>query len=436
MKLLPRSLLRQNLLLIAGLVIAAQLATASAFYYLMQRPRALHTVQLAVQQIQWMQASLAALPQSERQRYVAQINESGVATLTPFTAQRTFAREVPSVLGMRMFVRALQRELTRAGIESHWQNQPVGGLYLKVMLGDAPYWFHLSLEQLARTSLWPWLVALLASAVLTIAGAFAIQRHISRPLTQLVDATRQLEQGRQPQRLPEQGATEIAALTTAFNQMVDKLAQIDADRALMLAGVSHDLRTPLAKLNLAVSLLESKSDPQLVAQIQRHVDEMDGLIGQFVDFARSGNEEAVEPVDLAQLLQQLADYFARQGARFELLCIGLPQQLACRPAALRRALVNLLDNAVKYGAPPWQIRAEVRDGWLRIAIIDHGPGIADAGRLAQPFVRGSDARHGKPGTGLGLAIVERVASLHGGRMELLAGEQGGLQAVFALPLVT
>ncbi len=438
MRLLPRSLLRQNLLLIAALVVAAQLATAFAFYYLMQRPRAVHTVQLAVQQIRWLQDGLASMPPPARQHYVEQINHSGVATLIPADGAALAGSEVPKSLGMRMFVRSLRRELARAGIDSHWRNDPPYSLYIRVQLGDAPYWFRLSMAQLDSASIWPWLVALLVSAVLTMAGAFAIQRRISRPLTDLVDAARQLGQGHYPARLPEDGVTEIATVAGSFNQMVGKLAQLDKERALMLAGVSHDLRTPLAKLSLAVSLLESQSDPALVAQIQRHVDEMDGLIGQFIDFARIGTDEAPAPVDLAAMLRQLAGYFEQQGAHFHLELDGLPV-VTSRPAAIRRALVNLMDNAVKYGASAdghaeLAIHARINGGYLSLSVLDRGPGLADCdlARLAEPFVRGSEARQGKPGTGLGLAIVERIARLHGGELRLAPRAGGGLEATMTL----
>ena len=275
--------------------------------------------------------------------------------------------------------------------------------------------------------------------LLALLGAWWLQRHIHRPLAQVVAAARQLAQGQTPAPLPEDGPEEIATVGRSFNHMAHSLAAAEQERALMLAGVSHDLRTPLTKLRLGVEIAGAQVDAPLAASMARSIDEMDGIVGQFLQFARvgsnAGEAEAPTTASLNDLAQAVAEAQADHG-RTVRLALGTLPDVPVRPQALRRALDNLVENAWRHGTPPVLLRtgADADGVWLEVQ--DQGPGIAPAelDRIRQPFARGDGAaRSGAPGAGLGLAIVERVARSHGGRLELHSAAGAGLRARLVLP---
>jgi len=208
---------------------------------------------------------------------------------------------------------------------------------------------------------------------------------------------------------------------------------MERERAMVLAGISHDLRTPLSRLRLALEMIGAPQEDARQARdaMIADIEEMDAIIGQFLDFAR-GADEKKEPHDLALLLSELAEHYAR---------IGKDVRYAPKPVkpfpfarmAVRRAVANLVDNALRYAGTPIEI--EVFEGSnVTIEVRDSGPGIpsSEVERLKRPFTRLDDSRGGPGGSGLGLAIVERTAEAHGGRLELLPREPRGLRARLSL----
>jgi two-component system, OmpR family, osmolarity sensor histidine kinase EnvZ len=202
----------------------------------------------------------------------------------------------------------------------------------------------------------------------------------------------------------------------------------------MLAGVSHDLRTPLAKMRLAIELLRSKPDAQLLDDMQRHIENVDAIIGQFLAYARAGNDEAVQKVDLEAMLRALALESARQGTVFETQIGALPP-LALRPVAMQRVLTNLMENAQRYGRAPFRVTAQTQGHQVLVRVIDSGDGITPGAEedIKKPFVR-LDASRASSGSGLGLAIADRIVRLHGGTLTVANCAGGGFEAVIALPL--
>jgi two-component system, OmpR family, osmolarity sensor histidine kinase EnvZ len=217
--------------------------------------------------------------------------------------------------------------------------------------------------------------------------------------------------------------------------MIGNLRQVERDRAILLAGVSHDLRTPLARLRLGIEL--SPADEATRAGMVGDIEEMDRIIDQFLDFARDDAATATEPIDVNAELATSVDRYVRAGSDVR-IAHGAPTWARIKPTALSRVASNLIDNALAYGRPPLDVTA-VRDGDdVLVDVADRGPGIApgDVERLKKPFTRAGEARaraDGAAGAGLGLAIVDRIARLHGGRFDLLPRDGGGTLARLRLP---
>ena len=221
-------------------------------------------------------------------------------------------------------------------------------------------------------------------------------------------------------------------LATAFNQMSADLARLERDRAMVLAGISHDLRTPLARLRLGLEMIGG--DPAMSEALAADIDEMDKIIGQFLDFAK-GENETKTPTDLELLVDEICERYTKLG-RGLVHCKSASMRLSLAQMAVRRAISNLIDNALRYTAEPVEIETRLEADTAVIEVRDRGPGIpaAEVERMKRPFTRLEEARSGAGGSGLGLAIVDRVARLHGGTLDLLPRPDGGLVARISLPL--
>jgi two-component system osmolarity sensor histidine kinase EnvZ len=243
--------------------------------------------------------------------------------------------------------------------------------------------------------------------------------------------------GATPQPVPESGPAEIGTLAQAFNQMAADLKRLDDERALLLAGVSHDLRTPLSRIRLGLEMMDDKGDAGIRSGIEQDIQDIDTAIGQFLDFARLRNTEPVIPdSDLNSIVQHTVTRYVRAG-RHVTFDPGTIPNLPLRPTAIQRLLANLIENALRHAASGVEVITGRERDDVYIEVLDRGPGIpADAaGRMLQPFTRLDSARGGS-GTGLGLAIVDRIAKMHGGRVALLPRPGGGLRARIELPLRT
>ncbi|MCX9155406.1 ATP-binding protein [Niveibacterium sp. 24ML] len=271
--------------------------------------------------------------------------------------------------------------------------------------------------------------------VLAFAAALFLVVQVNRPLRKLGDALGAVGSSAAPQPLPLNGASEIRVLAGRFNDMLGRLAQMESDRSTMLAGIAHDLRTPLTRLQLQIELAAGAHgiDDKRKAAMLRELDQLGEIIDHFRLFAGGAASEPLETRELALLLEEMAEPWRAQGLELALQS-GL--RAAVKPAALRRALANLLDNAFAYGAAPVTLQLRSEAGCAMIEIRDHGPGIAPE-RIAEalrPFTRLDAARGGAGHSGLGLAIVERLIGEMGGRLVLENAAGGGLLARLVLNL--
>jgi two-component system, OmpR family, osmolarity sensor histidine kinase EnvZ len=209
-----------------------------------------------------------------------------------------------------------------------------------------------------------------------------------------------------------------------------------ANRTTLLAGISHDLRTPLARMRLALEMLPENANPKLVARLRNDVEEMNRLIGEFISFSRGLEKEATQLTDLNLLLRELAENAANEGHEVRVL----PHAQCIRPVgpmALRRILSNLAGNAVRYGAgKAVEMECECAEGASVIRVLDRGPGIpaAEVENVFRPFYRLESSRSvATGGSGLGLAIARQLAEVNGWQIALLPRQGGGTEARLTIP---
>ncbi|MEP7102103.1 MAG: ATP-binding protein [Burkholderiales bacterium] len=432
MSLAPRSLFGRNFLLIVLLILLAQIGSALLVRELLLRPRQEQLADGIARNVAAIRAGLLALPPAQRAAFVDEFNQhrapgdGSAAPDSPASSQLSLLE--------RRFMRAISQRVAAEGADVIWRREAGRGLALRLTIEGTPYWVVLPGVLPAREFSGAWLAASVTGALLALLGAFAIQRRLNRPLAQVVTAAGELARGAAPQPLPEDGPIETATLARSFNQLAASLAQAERERALMLAGVSHDLRTPLAKLRLGVEILADRSEPELTASMNRSVEEMDAIVGQFLDFARGDDAEAMVVGDVDALVGTVARACADHGQSVA-LALGAPPRVRMREQALRRCVTNLVENAFRHGRAPVGIRTGADAGAVWIEVTDCGDGISanEVEALKQPFRRAHAARSGAPGAGLGLAIVERLVRAQGGRFELLANMPRGLRARIALP---
>ncbi len=282
---------------------------------------------------------------------------------------------------------------------------------------------------------WPLrLLGLLIVLVVSVAllAGWAVRR-LTRPLASLADAASGLAHNLEQPPLPETGPLEVVRAAQAFNAMQRDLKRYVETRAQALAGVSHDLRLPITRLRLR---MEKLMDSELKSKMEHDLVEMDEMIGNTLAFLRAGSaEEKAVRLDLNAFLESVNEDMLAVGARVQLEGQAAAP-LPARPQALRRCLVNLLENARRYGSEDIDMIVNDRGGMLEIRIEDRGAGMpaSEMERVFEPYVRleSSRARH-TGGTGLGLAIARAIARTHGGDLRLAAREGGGLSAILTLP---
>ena len=307
----------------------------------------------------------------------------------------------------------------------------IDALWVSFYIGQDEFWVALPRERIEHPVSEVLLVWGAVVLLLALSGAYFIARQVAYPLRRLAQAARLLGQGQTPAQLTEQGAQEVVAVSAAFNQMSADLAANERERALVLAGISHDLRTPLARVRLAA---EMSNEESLRDGLIADVEQMDAVIRQFLDYARLDESEAAVSTDVQALVREVTQRFisSAKSIKLELQAV-LP--FSVRPLLLKRVLANLLDNAIKYGGGEITVRLYNEAGKVVLAVIDQGGGIPEARResVKRPFIRLDVARSDVTGSGLGLAIVERAARLHHGKFELSEREGGGLVAKLILP---
>lgn len=434
---LPGTLLWQTFLLVALLLILALGAWSQIFRYFQEPARARDVAQMVVSVVNLTRTALINADFDRRIDLL--IDLAALEGIRIYPAEAT-DELVPlaDTRPLRLLMADVRRQLgDHTRFASRWKS--LDGFWVSFRLDpeDAQdeYWVMLPPERIENPDSFGWLGWGSGALLAALLGAYLIVARINAPLRQLARAASIVGSGDTPPPQGEDGPQEIALVARAFNRMTSNLARIDEDRALILAGVSHDLRTPLARLRLGIEM--SGAPESEVTAMVTDIEEMDRIIGQFLDFGRGDAQEAVSPTDLVALVREVAEPYRLRGVDIRL---DLPDILFApiRTLSIRRALANLIDNALRYagGNEALDVRVDADASFASIEVADHGPGIPEdeVERLRRPFTRLDKARSNTKGAGLGLAIVDRVMRVHHGRLDLLPREGGGLRAVLCLPV--
>lgn len=420
----PDSLLARSFLLIALLLLLSLGGWFEIYRTYQREPIAREIAQQTVTIVNLTRAAIVNADPRLRRELLLDLNETeGIRVFVSNPDERL--EGVPSepmldMIGARVRVAlgpGTRLAFARNGIEGYW---------VSFNLDEDEFWVKLERERLEPDFATQWIGWGLFALLLSLVGAWFIASRISRPLAALTRAAQQVGRGEHVDPAPEAGPREIRMLATAFNQMSADLGRLERDRAMVLAGISHDLRTPLARLRLGLEMIGG--DRSMSEGLAADIDEMDKIIGQFLDFAKGESEAGIETA-LDELVDDICERYAKLGRA---LVRGKPSaiRLSLAQMAVRRAISNLIDNALRYSSTPIEIEVRQEGGFAVIEVRDRGPGIpaSEAERMKRPFTRLEAARSDAGGSGLGLAIVDRVARMHGGRLDLLPREGGGLVA--------
>ncbi|MQA19502.1 sensor histidine kinase [Rugamonas rivuli] len=312
----------------------------------------------------------------------------------------------------------------------------VAGFWVSFKIDDDAYWLMLERERIRGLTGIQWLGWASVVSVVSLLGAAFISSLINLPLRRLTQATRAFAQGKRPERLPEKGPMEIMEANRSFNQMVVQLQQVESDRAVILAGISHDLRTPLARMQLEVEMANLSNEAR--EGIQSDIGQMDAIIGQFLDYAKPTEVSSFINVDLSELLSDTAHEAERLPDVRISTDIAPNAHVMGNATDIKRVINNLIENARRYGKTPGSELTEIdikcsikgmhTSRRVVVEVQDHGNGVPDdqIEQLLKPFTRLDAARGQANGAGLGLAIVDRVMLRHGAELHVRNREGGGL----------
>ncbi|QJY33939.1 HAMP domain-containing protein [Diaphorobacter sp. JS3050] len=420
--------------LLAVLLIGSIMAWLQTLRALEFEPRALQTAQQIASLVNLSRAALIHSDAIARVSLLKTMADQEGVRILPREPGDKFELLSPSPLGSRLTEELTQRLGPGTIVAASVNGEK--GLWVGFTINGDPNWMLMDRSRLSAAGGKTWMIWLITAGALSLAGAAVIARLINRPLKQLSDAANRVRDGDfANSRLDEEAVTsEIREVNIGFNRMAQKLAKLEQDRAVMLAGISHDLRTPLARLRLEteMSVTDDVAREHMVADIVQ----LDATIDKFLDYARPDTTVALSPVNLHGVVSSCV--YAVQDHRELQISMNVPEDLIVMAdeVELARVISNLLENARRYGKnretgiTTVDIAAKAREKWVLVKLRDHGPGAPpeQLANLTKPFFRGDSARTAAAGAGLGLSIVDKTVQRMGGIFALANSGSGGLVA--------
>jgi two-component system osmolarity sensor histidine kinase EnvZ len=462
MRFLPRSLLWRTVLVVTMIVVAGQFGWLEIVRYYQNQEGAEIAVQQQASAVELQLHALEAMPETARAAYMQRLEqqrrihfEPAVPGFLPGAEPETpglkaLAERLRASVGPQVVVRieypdphiiaghptpsdpGLEPGSPAATAAASGNTGPGRRIWIKLPVGGQETWMVIHQRRPPPPPPWVLLEWGMIVMVLAISASVFIILRLRTPLRELSLAARQIGRGEEPPPIDGQGPAEIQELQRSFAQMQTDLKRMENDRALVLAGISHDLRTPLARMRLTAEMLTT--DPPAREGMVSDIEEMDAIINQFLDFARDSAGEAPRATNINSVVSSVAEHYGKLNHDVK-LALGPVPDIMLRAMAMRRLITNLVDNALRYGDDV-EVETQRSADDIIIEVKDRGPGIpaADLDRVKQPFTRLDPARSGGAGAGLGLAIADRVVRQHGGALELAPREGGGLIARVRLPV--
>jgi two-component system osmolarity sensor histidine kinase EnvZ len=433
-------LFSRSFLLLAALMLVSLGAWLQVFFGMEEGPRAVQMAQRVATAVSITRSALVYAPTSVRPALLLDLATKESLRVQP-REEADITQPLPDSNYWRRVASEIQKRLG-PDTRIEWTVNQTPGIWVSFDINNDRYWLVFDREQLGLTAGVEWFGWGATALLLALIGAAVSVRFVNRPLAQLAKVAQQLARGESPSPLPEKGPLEIRDMNIAFNRMARDLRQTEADREIMLAGISHDLRTPLARMRLEIEM--SAVDDEARQAIDEDLGQIDHSIGQLMEYARPAGVVPEQGTDVSEALRNL---YERERTHTESLggelTASIEPGLRARVTAhdLKRIVSNLIENARRYGRsqsdgnPHIHLSLHDEDDQLVILVVDEGVGIApgDVERLLRPFSRGELARTGVSGAGLGLAIVERLLRQVGGQLKLLSEPPHGLTARIEIP---
>jgi two-component system osmolarity sensor histidine kinase EnvZ len=433
LKIVPNSLFGRTAVTIALTLSAFLIISTAAIIFFVVRPMAQRSANDFAADIVSAAQSLRNLPVEQHAELKRELLHDYGVVVTEQTPVKT--QESPGTPYLRYFYEGLKRHSDEEMAIFASDTGPL--IWVQTSAHGKTYRLGFDRGRLGINPPLALIMAICGGAALTFTASLFEVRRVTKHLEHFSSAANDLAHGRSPPSVPEDGPEEIAALAATFNQMSTDLQVMNENRTVMIAGISHDLRTPLTRLELAVEMLDEGSNHELVARIRRNLDTMNKLIDQFLQFSRG--IETSNPVQLYlwEVVELLLADLRPEGVEVRLHKCTAPCIYFADRNALERVLMNLLKNAVQYGSSApidVDLRCNERGGICEIS--DRGPGIPEdqVEAVFRPFHRLDNARDMRSGgSGLGLAIARQLAVKHGWKIKLLPREGGGTTARLSLP---
>ena len=427
--------------LLALLLVGSILAWLQTLRALEFEPRALHTAQQIASLVNLSRAALVHSDAIARVSLIKTMADQEGVRILPREPTDKFELLAGTALGNRLTYELTQRLGPDTLVAQSVNGET--GLWVGFNINGDPNWLLMDRSRFSPAGGRTWLIWLITAGALSLAGAAVIARLINRPLKQLSDAANRVKDGDfTASHLDEEVVTsEIREVNIGFNRMAQKLAKLEQDRAVMLAGISHDLRTPLARLRLETEM--SVNDEVAREHMVADIVQLDATIDKFLDYARP-DHVTLTPVNLHAVVSSCV--YAVQDHRELQITMSVPEDInvLADEVELARVISNLLENARRYGKAEdtgittVEIAAKARESWVLVKLRDHGPGVPpeQLAHLTKPFFRGDVARTAAAGAGLGLSIVDKTVQRMGGIFALANSSTGGMVAHLQLQRAT
>ena len=443
MKFIPNTLLARFLILIATVLIIAQVVSIRIFDYFERGPRAEAVAQEIETIVNFTRVSLISSREDKRLELLSELSTKGDIRIYPAYYFEDIEPLDPDPF-LQVIVSKLKARLGENTIvvTNHYG---IPGLWVSFAIDQDEFWVVIPTPG-DRPFPWHWIGWGIIVAGLSIIGAYATATRINKPLNLLINATEQLKKGTFPEKLPLDSVTEFRTMSQTFNEMATSLGKVDQERKVLLAGVSHDIRTPLTRLRIAIEMLPEKIASKLKKSMEEDIFEIDNILNQFIDYVRGFNQEATVTTNLNEFFSHMKNQHQILNRNIVLVSnLKIPIFYDIKPISFRRLFDNLINNAFSYSTGEVVITIRKHKENISISVLDDGPGIPPdhIQRLLKPFERfdvisinKKQIANNREGCGLGLAIVDKITEAHNGKLVISNRAKKGLEVKIILPLIS